>query len=260
LISYRAVPELRRSSWAPEELASSVWRWWENKNLITIPLNRFRNIDLVLGKFHIFSRFRSKPFLDPQNSISSRFWRAWALSPPQTLYSSVIEGQGQSETDKTRLTWVNQVRRPRSNISLRYHAEDPRHENWVKNDYRRLDNGYFWSNCVFKVPNAGIEPPNTSKLQKMSDWDQSDDLELLQNNYHGASRNLRFQSKPDLDPQSSIFNRFRRTGALFPSQTLYPTVIEAHGQSEIDKNRLSRPSRIRRPARTHLWVITRRTL
>ena len=98
---------------APEERASSVCWWWENKKLSTLTLNRFRNIDSVLGKFHIFYRFRSKPFLDPQSSIFSRFWRAGALSRPQTLYSSVIEGQEQSETDKNRLTWVNRVRRPR---------------------------------------------------------------------------------------------------------------------------------------------------
>ena len=35
--------------------------------------------------------------------------------------------------------------------------------------------------------------------------------------------------------------------ALFPSQTLYEIVFKCHEQSEIDKNRLSRPSRVRRP-------------
>ena len=69
-----------------------------------------------------------------------------------------------------------------------------------------------------------------------------------------------FDQKSDMDPQRSIFSRFRRTRALSPSQTLYPTVIEGHGQSEIDKNCLSRPNRVRDLARTHLWVITRRTL
>jgi len=64
-------------------------------------------------------------------------------------------------------------------MSLRCHAEDPRDENGVKNDYARLDNGYFWANCVGNVPNAGIDAPNTSTLQKMSDRDQSDGLELL---------------------------------------------------------------------------------
>ena len=39
---------------------------------------------------------------------------------------------------------------------------------------------------------------------------------------------------------------------LSPSHTLHPTVIEAQGQSEIDKTRLSRPNRIRDLARTHL--------
>ena len=260
MISYRAVPELRRSSWAREELASSVWWWWENENLSTLTLNRFRNIDSVLDKFHIFSRFRSKPFLDPQSSIFNRFWRAGALSPPQTLYLSVIAGQGQSETDKNRLTWPNRVRRPRSNISLRYHAEDPRHENWVKNDYRRLDNGYFWANRVRKVPNAGIEPPNTCKLQKMSDWDQSDDLELLQNNYHGHqeiwdfSQNRiwthRTQFSTDSGARGLYFRRrhcIRPLLRLTDSQRSIKTVwVDQVGWGD--------------PARTHLWVITRRTL
>ena len=124
-------------------------------------------------------------------------------------------------------------------MSLRCHAEDPRDENGVKNDYARLDNGYFWANCVGNVPNAGIDTPNTSTLQKMSDRDQSDGLELLQINYYRASRILRFRSEPFLDPQRSIFNRFRRTRALFPSRTMYTAVIKGHGQSEIDKNRLS---------------------
>ena len=62
-----------------------------------------------------------------------------------------------------------------------------------------------------------------------------------------SSKSLRFRSKLDLDPQRLIFNRFRRAGARFPSQTLYPTVMKGHGQSEIDKNRLSRPNRARRP-------------
>ena len=71
---------------------------------------------------------------------------------------------------------------------------------------------------------------------------------------------MKFQSKPFLDPQRSIFNRFRRTGALSPSQRLYSTVPKGHGHSGIDKIRLSRSSRVRDLARTHLWVITRRTL
>ena len=109
------------------------------------------------------------------------------------------------------------------------------------------------------VPNAGIEPPNTSSPPKMSEIDQSDDLELLQNNYWRAFNILRFRSKPDLDPQSSIFNRWRRARALFPSRTLYRNITKGHRQSEIDKNRLSRSSRVRRPSRTCLRIITRGT-
>ena len=52
-----------------------------------------------------------------------------------------------------------------------------------KNGSRRLGNGYFCADSVGNVPNAGIEPPNTSGPPKMSEIDQSDDLELLQNNY-----------------------------------------------------------------------------
>ena len=60
-------------------------------------------------------------------------------------------------------------------------------------------------------------------------------------------KSTRFRSKPDLDPQRSMFNRFRRARALFPLQTLYETVIKGRDQSGIDKNRLSRLSRVRRP-------------
>ena len=79
-------------------------------------------------------------------------------------------------------------------------------------------------------------------------------MELLQNNYYRASRILRFRSKPFLNPQRSIFNRFRRARALSPSQRLYSTVIKGHRHSEIDKNHLSRSSRVRDLARTHLWL------
>ena len=152
------------------------------------------------------------------------------------------------------------MRRLRANISLSYRAEDSTDETEVKTTPEVSTTTSFGAHCVRNVSYADIESSNTSKLQEMSDWDQSDDLELLQSNYYRAPRILRFQSKQFMDPQRSIFNWFRRTRALYPSQTLYPTVVEGHGQSEIDKNRLSRSSRVRDLARTHLWVITRSTL
>ena len=198
--------------------------------------------------------------MDPQRSIFSRFRRTRALSPSQTLYPTVIGGHGQSETDKTRLNRPNRVRRPRANMSLCYHAEDPRDENWIKMILDVSQTTSFGSHCVRNTLCADIGTSNSSKPQEMSDWDRSDDLELLQTKSEAQKDFDRFQSKSFLDPQRSIFNRFRRTRALSPSHTLHPTVIEAQGQSEIDKTRLSRPNRVRDLARTHLWVIARRTL
>ena len=47
------------------------------------------------------------------------------LSPSQTLCITVVEGHGQSETDETRLNRSNQVRRPRVNMFMFCHVEDP---------------------------------------------------------------------------------------------------------------------------------------
>ena len=151
----------------------------------------------------------------------NRFRRTRARFPSQTLYWPVCKGRGQSETDKNRLTRSNRVRRPRANTSLCYHAEDPRDENLLKMVSEVSQTTSFWAYCVRNVFFTDIEPSSSSKLQEMSDWGQSDYLELLQINYYRASRSLRFRSEPFPDPQRSMFNRFRRTRARFPSQTLY---------------------------------------
>ena len=159
--------------------------------------------------------------MDPQRSIFSRFRRTRALFPSPRLYKTVIKGHGQSEIDKNRLSRSNRVRRPLANTSLSYHAEDPRNENEVKKGSRGLYRTCFGAICVREIPRADIKPSGASKPPKISDLDQSDDLKLLQSNYYRASRIPRFRSKPDLDPQRSIFSRFRRTRDRFPSQTLY---------------------------------------
>ena len=46
------------------------------------------------------------------------------------------------------------------------------------------------------------------------------------------------RSRAFFDIQRSIFDRFRRTGALSPSQRLYSAVIKGHGHSEIGENGL----------------------
>ena len=53
--------------------------------------------------------------------------------------------------------------------------------------------------------------------------------------------------------QGSIFNRFQHVRVLSPSQTLCPTVIEDHGQSETDEARLNRSNQNHRE-RTYQWI------
>ena len=84
----------------------------------------------------------------------------------------------------------------------------------------------------------------------------------LQNFFlHKLHNFSRFWSKPDLDPRKWIFSRFWHTGILFPPQVLDRSVLKRRGQSEIDNNRLSWPSQLWKDlTRSHLWVITWRTL
>ena len=70
---------------------------------------------------------------------------------------------------------------------------------------------------------------------------------------------LRFRSKSDPDPHTSIFDRFRRARALSPSQRLCSIVIKGHGHSEIGENGLRWSDRVRRPRWDMYCVITWRT-
>ena len=109
-----------------------------------LSFNRFRNIDFVLDKFKLLSRFRSKSDPDPQGSIFGRFRRARVLSPLQRLYSTVTKGHGHSEIGENGLRWSNQVRRPRANISLPVLSRGgPQRRKLSQNDSRCLTNDYF---------------------------------------------------------------------------------------------------------------------
>ena len=70
-------------------------------------------------------------------------------------------------------------------MSLRCHAEDPRGKNCVKTTPDVSQTASFGPQCVQNTFYTDIEPSNSSKLPKMSVWDQSDDLELLQGKFCG---------------------------------------------------------------------------
>ena len=132
-----------------------------------LTLNWFKKYIFYLI-LRIFHRCQSKSFLDPQVSISNRFRHVRVLSPSQTLCPTVFEGHGQSETDEARLNRSNQVRRPRVNMSVCCHVEDP----WMKIESKRFQMfckrlhvvlTLIVCEMIFSRTQSSLTPPNSKK-------------------------------------------------------------------------------------------------
>ena len=104
------------------------------------------------------------------------------------------------------------MRRPRANTSLRCHAEDPRGKNYVKTTQDVSWTASFGSQCVQNAFYTDTEPSNSSKLPKMSVWDQSDDLELPQYQFCGQPNFWNFNQNRLWTPRGQFLADFGARG------------------------------------------------
>ena len=136
-------------------------------------------IDVVLGKFHFSQDFDQKRIWIHRRQFSVDFdvrRLVFRLRHYVRRFPRVTDSQGSIKT-----VWVGQVECGdiARTYLVSYHAEDSRYKNTVKRTLEASITTSFGRIVRGRFLTMDIEPSSSSKLQEMSELDQSDDLGLI---------------------------------------------------------------------------------